>query len=131
MTPTHRLQYRTIDGRNVVNVNVELPDESPAIESVPEGSPLANGSAEGSDGLELVSPNHRVEVRNEDSDFAPGQDAPGHENDSPSAESTISSLLETAEVAQADDLATTEPILLPSEITIGTETILELMLPDR
>ncbi|KAF8601747.1 hypothetical protein BDV93DRAFT_226875 [Ceratobasidium sp. AG-I] len=133
MTPTHRLQYRTVDGRNVVNVNVELPDESSA-EPAQDERPLAARSSDDRnqadlDELSLGPVQGQIDLRSEGSDPAPEQEPRVYASESPSSEADASSM-ETAQAVEAADSIPKESRLLPSEVAIGTETTLELMLPD-
>ncbi|KAJ1301397.1 hypothetical protein OPQ81_008658 [Rhizoctonia solani] len=136
VTSIHRLQYRTVEGGHIINVDVGLPsnDAEPSAESSSNlGVPL-----EGDDGLELVSatqpssesPNESSPVSSQlensseptevqDVDSTSSDSFTKHANDSvnqyPSVEGTSNP---------------TEFTPLPVEITVGTETAFELMLPE-
>lgn len=134
MTPTHRLQYRTADGRNFVNVKVELPGESSTVESTQEDMALATESSgslnqDNFDGLSLGSAQDRIDQRSTAGSFAPEQDTQAHESEPPVVEGGAA-IMET-QVVETTDPVLQESKLLPSEVTMGTETTVELMLPDK
>ncbi|CAE6499111.1 unnamed protein product [Rhizoctonia solani] len=138
VTSVHRLQYRTIEGGHVINVDVELTSnvtEPSAGETGNLGTPSENiGSA---DGLELVSATQSpAESVNEDrpnsepeksSELTEERDVDSASPDL-SVERAADPAGEYPPVEEKSD--TTEFTPLPVEIMVGTETAFELMLPE-
>jgi hypothetical protein len=131
----HRLQYRTVEGGHVINVNVQLPgDEVEQVEDVE----LSKDSASA----------HTSELSVE-AQFSTGNNDPSHPVSSHLESNSVPTELQSKDSISSDSTAkradadmgehlpreenpeTAEVISLPVEITIGTETSLELILPER
>ncbi|CAE6396902.1 unnamed protein product, partial [Rhizoctonia solani] len=135
VTIIHRLQYRTIEGKHIINVDVELPgnDVEPSPGETDNTPSENNGPA---DGLELVSATESpAESANEDRHISSEpnkRSALADERDVDSA--PPDPLVERAAgsvggYSHTEGKAETEFTPLPVEITVGTETAFELMLP--
>lgn len=144
----HRLQYRTIEGGHVVDVRVELPSdnvEHATIEHEARSNAQPTNTADPTDRLELTSDNylegdgeatmvdedrHESSIRDEaEPNAAEAQDEADASPSSP-GDSQATESVESATPAEATDEPTQEPTPLPTEITVGTETALELLVPD-
>jgi hypothetical protein len=137
----HRLQYRTIEGRNIINIDVDLPNEEvepPAARS--QGDTILDPEGiDPDDRLELTPENQEGTERavssiigdqafaHEHEDKTKSQDRPSSSN---LAEAHSDQPVESTESVEAADWVGQEPTSLPTEITIGTETTFELTMPD-
>ncbi|CAE6444447.1 unnamed protein product [Rhizoctonia solani] len=130
----HRLQYRTVEGGHVINVNVQLPGDE--VEQVGDVE-LSNDSASA----------HTSELSVE-AQSSTGNNDPIHPISSHLESNSVPTELQSKDSISSDSTAkradadmgehlpreggpeTAEVISLPVEITIGTETSLELILPE-
>ncbi|CAE6437918.1 hypothetical protein ACGC1H_006541 [Rhizoctonia solani] len=135
VTIIHRLQYRTIEGKHIINVDVELPgnDVEPSPGETGNTPPENNGPA---DELEVSATESPAESANEDdpissepntnSELAEERDVDSAPPD-PLVERTAGSVGEYPPAEGKADATEFTP--LPVEIAVGTETAFELMLP--
>ncbi|ELU36288.1 hypothetical protein AG1IA_09683 [Rhizoctonia solani AG-1 IA] len=137
VTSVHRLQYRTIEGEHIINVNVQLPDH--------EAEPSAE-QAESAESSETNTPAQTLELPTEAQPTEGNTDSnhpiPSHIKgdsipDQDRSEDSISSdslTKRTTGVMEEDSSKgnpdTSEATSLPVEITVGTESAFELMLPE-
>ncbi|KAG9075656.1 hypothetical protein FRC06_009964, partial [Ceratobasidium sp. 370] len=123
----HQLRYRTVDGAYVVSVDVELPSEGgPVVEPV-DNTTVAKTSGYGvEDGLELTSGLNEYSP-----DEASQAESTSLEERNPADERQPEPAEAHVESTEAEKVAeVAEPTPLPSEILVGTETIVEALLPD-
>ncbi|KAG8736126.1 hypothetical protein FRC10_009667 [Ceratobasidium sp. 414] len=123
----HQLRYRTVDGAYVVGVSVELPsDEGYAVEPANKttGGKISGYGAEG--GLELTG-----ERNDYSSNGAALTESPPVEEMNPDGEARSEPAEAHVESTEAEKVAeVVEPTPLSSEILIGVETLIEVLLPD-
>ncbi|KAH7334593.1 hypothetical protein B0J17DRAFT_113020 [Rhizoctonia solani] len=138
VTSIHRLQYRTIEGGHVINVDVELPGNN--VEKSPEETSDLGISSENTGpagGLELVSTTQPpAESTHEGPISSQSEDNSEFTNVGNIDAAPSDTLVERAAGPPDEHPSTeenpdaTEFTPLPVEITVGTETASELMLPE-
>ncbi|KAG9106217.1 hypothetical protein FRC07_008905, partial [Ceratobasidium sp. 392] len=122
----HRLQYRTVGGADIVDVCVELPTENYGSEtpsSITRPNIIGRDMA---DGFDLVG-ERAGDGPDETSKTQLGSTEEAEPDDQGQPE-PAEPRVESAEAEKAAEVAGPTP--LPSEIVAGTETIVEVLLPD-
>ncbi|CAE6378273.1 unnamed protein product [Rhizoctonia solani] len=134
VTPVHRLQYRTIEGEHVINVNVQLPrDEVEQVGNAELSKDNTSAralefSAEAQSSTENTDDNHPISPHPESNSMPAELQSEG----SVSSESLVNHAgSATGEhLSKEENLETGEIRPLPVEITVGTQSAFELMLPE-
>ncbi|CAE7100182.1 unnamed protein product [Rhizoctonia solani] len=138
VTSFHRLQYRTIEGGHTINVNVELPGNDVEPSVGPTGNLETRSVDAGSaDELELVSTAQSPVESSKDHSSSSELDNNFKLSEERDVDSVAPDLLGEPTADPAADHSSLEGkpdameyVPLPVEITAGTESTFELMLPE-
>ncbi|KAG8717869.1 hypothetical protein FRC08_006464 [Ceratobasidium sp. 394] len=125
--PIHQLRYRTVDGTYMVDVNVELPSGgSHAVESADNTVEAKDSEHSVTDGFELTGERNRYSpTKAAQAEPVPLEDTIPNGGERPEPAETH---VESTEAKNIPEVA--EPTPLPSDIVIGTESAVEVLLPD-